>query len=448
VAKVIAFACDDSGVAWYRIRSPAAGVNRSGRGEVLSINEKFLPPAVVSTDSTQPRVRNERKRAIEAYDKLVPWAEVLWTNRYVDMMTGSLFKTISWGAGKPWIMDLDDDVFSVRASNPVHDRYRRKREDELMDVKEIESVEQASKKNMVWRSRDGQLFEVALKDEDTRQVCRRGIEHADALTVSTKPLARLYDKIRRKKHGKNTHIYICPNSLDPDLWDAPSTPPEHEEIRVGWAGGSSHSEDLDMIVPVIEWMLEKYPQTKFVWVNLPHKPLLDLAVKYPGRCVIHSGWSPADQWHDYYTALNFDIALVPLKRAKFNSGKSNLKWMEAAIKGQAVICSDTTPYKCVKSYEDGILCGDIHEWKASLAHLIENPRLRAEIGEAARARVLADFNMKKNAKIWAQVFDIVRDELGDMAQERTRRMRDAEVRGCPAPHSESSARREGCLAGA
>ncbi|MHA1574197.1 MAG: glycosyltransferase, partial [Alphaproteobacteria bacterium] len=198
----------------------------------------------------------------------------------------------------------------------------------------------------------------------------------------------------------------------------------------------------DIIVPVIDWMLGKYPQTKFVWVNLPHKPLLDLAMKYPGRCIVHSGWSPADEWHDYYTALNFDIALVPLKRAKFNSGKSNLKWMEAAIKGQATICSDVTPYKCVKSYTDGILCDDIHEWKSSLGKLIENKRLRADIGAAARERVLTDFNMQKNSAIWAQVFDLVRDELGDMAQERTRSMGNAEIRGCPEPHPVGSARPE------
>ena len=192
-------------------------------------------------------------------------------------------------------------------------------------------------------------------------------------------------------------------------------------------------------------MLETFPQTHFVWLNFPHRKLLQLSMKYPGRCVLYQGWAAPEQWYDYYTALDFDIALAPLKSVKFNTYKSNLKWLEAAIKGQPAICSAVTPYLCVRSFEDGILCGDVHEWRASLRKLIENPRLREDIGAAARARVLDEFNMRKNVHQWRQVFEDVVEKCGDRARER---MEHAPVPRRAEPHLVGDTRPARCAAGA
>ena len=68
---------------------------------------------------------------------------------------------------------------------------------------------------------------------------------ASAITVSTPQLAR-------ELFPYNENIFVIPNFLNEDKWDQKQIKKQDGIIRIGWAGGNAHKDDLLMISKVIE----------------------------------------------------------------------------------------------------------------------------------------------------------------------------------------------------
>ncbi len=75
---------------------------------------------------------------------------------------------------------------------------------------------------------------------------RKVLDSADWLVVSTAPLAEAYSRF-------HSDIRIAQNRLAPHQWgDLRSARGVGKKVRVGWAGGSSHSGDLEILLPLIK----------------------------------------------------------------------------------------------------------------------------------------------------------------------------------------------------
>ena len=96
------------------------------------------------------------------------------------------------------------------------------------------------------------------KLNNTPAAVRQWANAADAVTVSTRHLAEEYRRIGCKR------VKVWQNVLDLSLpnWNLPRIP--SDKIRIGWAGGSTHYEDLKMIAPSIRQILKDFPNTVFI----------------------------------------------------------------------------------------------------------------------------------------------------------------------------------------
>ena len=437
--KVVGITTDTAGCGWYRIRTPLGAAARQGLIELrhtepsvikgplgnFTVCAGWTPTLHAEYPGTPEEEKPVMARMRDFYHMAGDWADILLTQRYTQVQYGAGFQAASKVMGVPWVMDLDDDVFHIDPMNPAARVYRDKKESEIVDVREIESVEEAGPVDLIRRLPDGQLQLLHQKDWDYLKIARRAIILADALIVSTQELADLYGAHRRH-NGVEERVFVVPNSLDEQLWSAPTPAPPHPgEVWVGWAGAGSHLADLMHIEKVVDEILRRHPEVRFFWTKLPSPHLLRLSQKWGRRCVRLESWSNIENWADYYTALNFDIALAPLEDTVFTRSKSNLKWLEAGILGQPMVASKCGPYKdTIREGQDGFLASTVPQWIDKVSALVRSPTLRKGIGEAAMRRVLREYSMTGGAARWVSALQTIKDKYGPEIATRAKEFRE------------------------
>ena len=153
-----------------------------------------------------------------------------------------------------------------------------------------------------------------------------GLAICDRVTTSTEPLAEWL----RELGGKD--VRVVGNAL-PVARLLPRERHPANKVRVGFAGGISHEGDLDILRLAMEQIGEEVD-----WVFFGAKPR-----NPPVRIEFHDGVPPM-AYLDHLTKLNLDLVLAPLENNRFNICKSNLRLLEAASAGAAVIAQKLTPY--------------------------------------------------------------------------------------------------------
>jgi glycosyltransferase involved in cell wall biosynthesis len=424
VVKVLPFGSDGSGVSYYRLFQPLREALRQNLCECRSVNDRWLMEPVFDLPWDCPFQKKRTAANRITYDELARWGQIICTTRHLEEEPAALVRMLSWRFGIPWVLDVDDDIFRVQKANPMYDVYRKRSVDEAWKSRTIQSPDEIKPGELCFQNEGGGLVAVARKERDAWTISRLQILDADAMTVSTPYLAKEYGDLRREAGKDPRPVYVLPNSINLREWDLCPPGPEHPgEVWVGWQGGASHPEDLDIVVPVIQELLAKHRNVKFFWTNLPQPQLLGLAEKWPMRCVFLQGWTPIERYMMYYATLNFDIALAPLTRDRFNFGKSNLKWIEAGARRQACVCSNVGPYaETIRSGKDGFLCAGPNEWFHTLDRLVRERSLRDEVGRAARARVEAEYGLEKNVRERMQVYEEIVRMQYDRCQERAKRL--------------------------
>ncbi len=230
------------------------------------------------------------------------------------------------------------------------------------------------------------------------------VRKAAALTVSTPQLAREY-------FPYNDNIYVIPNYLDRDKWDNPKAIRNDDKIKIGWAGGNAHADDLAMISRAIERIVRDYNNNVvFETLGMTRHELanvfrMDIAEGICHKCGYAGEINhfPGVGQNDYpltLASLGWDIALAPVINNSFGNCKSDLKIKEYAATGIPVIASDIIPYKeAVKSGAMVCLVESYDEWYDAMAFLINNKQVRDEA-------VVANKKWMESMYIQERIFDI------------------------------------------
>ena len=238
------------------------------------------------------------------------------------------------------------------------------------------------------------------------------ISKCDAMTVTSETLKKNYARFFKGP------IYVLPNYMDFEWWGEPT---DHKaervsnEIRIGWAGSRSHHEDLrQILVPVMQKIMKKYPQVKFVYCG------------YGGmssdKMVTEIGWGedifkelprdrreyfisvPTEVWPIKSRTMDMDIGLAPLVKDYFNECKSNIKWQEYSSNKVPGIYSPTIYKDVVKHGKTGYIAETVEDWVKYISQLVEDTKLRKKIGKQAYMSVKKDWDMAKHHQEWAEAY--------------------------------------------
>ena len=207
--------------------------------------------------------------------------------------------------------------------------------------------------------------------DDLRKQSIEALLHADEVWTTHELLGSYIDKL-----NKNWHV--IPNALDPN--DPQWQPKKEYGNRIGWAGGITHFHDLMItkdawgdVIPVICGFNDQ-PE----WKRLADNFKAD----YINALDVHNYGLLYDQ---------FDIAIAPLEDNKFNRCKSNLKIIEAGMKGLPIFTQGIHPYT---DEAKGIF--KVDDWNAAItkASVLEAEEI-ASFGKSLRRYVLDRYNLNK-----------------------------------------------------
>jgi GT2 family glycosyltransferase/glycosyltransferase involved in cell wall biosynthesis len=216
---------------------------------------------------------------------------------------------------------------------------------------------------------------------DARSYLARTLPHFDRLVVSTDYLAEVYGRFA-------SDIRIVPNRLERDVWlGLRSDRRTATRPRVGWAGGTAHEGDLQLIADVVaatadevDWIfMGMCPDNIRPYVREFH-PFGDYAA-YPARLA----------------SLNLDLAVAPLEEIPFNRGKSNLRLLEYGALGIPVICTDIDPYRNSPACRVG---NTPRAWLNALRERIHDLAATAREGDAMHAWVIEHYILEDHLDSW------------------------------------------------
>lgn len=280
--------------------------------------------------------------------------------------------------GIPVVWSVDDDLDALEATNPG-----------------VETVHRAQE------NRDALL------------------ERADAIFVTTEPLRETL-----AVHGKP--IVVLPNTVDPDDWT--ERPRAARPERIGWAGSSSHLDDLWLLLPALE-LLQSRMGAPFSILGLCDRPFedelrsirahrrdfgpaqrerarlfSDVVERLRGIEHAHRPFGPVREYLRALPAADLAVGLCPLRDTRFNRHKSALKFYEYAMAGTLTLASDVPPYR---GEVDETVPDDPAAWADRIERWLRDPAARERALEAQRAHVLQERGIGRWTGAWERALDEV-----------------------------------------
>lgn len=278
---------------------------------------------------------------------------------------------VSHHYGRKVLMDMDDNYLSVRPSSPVYEVY---------------------KPGSIKRGILGAIMELI-----------------DGMTVSTKPLINLYKT-------KNPRVIQLPNCNDIRDWPWQRKVWGDGKIRIGWAGSTTHNDDLELIVEPAKEILRRYPNVIFEVMGGVYKenvqPFRDAFGEVGDRVEVFYGTFAWDAYPARLNEMGWDIGLAPLDQNDFNVCKSHIKWMEYAMVGIPTIASKVYPYykriqrtKTIQNGKTGFLVKSHEDWVRAMEILIIDRQRRLDMAERAYDFIKNNWQWHHHIHKWKKVVD-------------------------------------------
>lgn len=185
--------------------------------------------------------------------------------------------------------------------------------------------------------------------------------------VSTEPLARFLRQY-------NPNVTVFPNQLA--YLPAPRTYDESLPLTV-FFGALNRELDWLPIMPLLNKVLHQYKCEVKVTVIHDRK-------FFDALTISNKEYLPFCSYNQYEAALHSaDIAILPLQFNRFNSMKSDLKFLECAAHGVTVLASPTVYAQSIVDEETGLIYHNQAEFEEKLLLLMEDRKMRLQISQNA-----------------------------------------------------------------
>lgn len=296
--------------------------------------------------------------------------DIIWLHQSDNDLTFAWLRSMATHFGKKLVMDCDDYFLEPDKGNPATKKMGRHK----------------------------------LDRGNKRAMLATNMSFCDALTVSTVPLKKKLHKHILEVHNVDMPIYVIPNCNDVNDWQYKKV--DGDGVIIGYSGGLSHNDDLDMVLPAIKTIMEKYPKVGF---QLLGQMDLVKAKKIFGkwkqsirnRIVLLNATKTQPEYPAYLAEQPWNIGIAPLIDSEFNECKSHIKFMEYSMYKIPVVASRVYPYykdifgvPVIEHEETGLLCDTQEDWVKNLSKLIENEELRKKLGENAYNHVVKNWQYK------------------------------------------------------
>ena len=182
------------------------------------------------------------------------------------------------------------------------------------------------------------------------------------------------------------------------------------EVKI-FFGALNREEDWALIMPALNRVLADYGEKVRVQVIYDKQFFAALETRYKEL-------EPFCNYERYQEILHgCDIGLLPLNPSRFNSMKSDLKFIECAGHGVTVLASPTVYEGSILAGETALIYRTVEEFEAKLRQLIEDPQLRHQLATNAYEWVKEKRLLSQHYQERRDWYLQMRDELPRLNQE-------------------------------
>lgn len=225
---------------------------------------------------------------------------------------------------------------------------------------------------------------------NAREVIEYTIRRADAVTTTTKYLQNKLLKLNKNTHILKNYYY--------DRWfDVTPIVNTTDYVRIGWAGGNSHFDDINFICPILNKIMDKYKNTKLVVCgDFRFKNF----IKNTDRLEVYEP-TPFNAYPMRLATMSLDIGIAPLVDNEFNRNKSFIKACEYGLLKVPSVTSDIVynelPFPLHSKNET--------DWIKNLSTLIENKDKRVYLGMKSFEYITKNLNLRDHYGEWIKVYE-------------------------------------------
>jgi glycosyltransferase involved in cell wall biosynthesis len=166
-------------------------------------------------------------------------------------------------------------------------------------------------------------------------------------------------------------------------------------VVIGWTGSHSTLKYLDTIYPVLQKLEQEY---EFEFMLICNQP-----PQFNFRSLKFMGWQEATEIEDL---LQMDIGIMPLTADAWSEGKCGFKLIQYLALGIPALASPVGVNKNIIEHGiNGFLCATEGEWYTALKTLLDDPALRARMGEKGREKMQKEYSVQSNAANFLSLFE-------------------------------------------
>ena len=201
----------------------------------------------------------------------------------------------------------------------------------------------------------------------------------------------MLDEYARKYNQNTTNIS---STINTDTFTPTNRYNNSKQLVIGWTGSHSTSQYLYLL----ESVLQKISTERSVKILVIGDPSFHI----DGRAFEVIPWRASTELDDL---RRIDIGLYPLPDEPWVYGKSGLKAIQYMALGIPTVASAVgMNFKVIEDGVSGFLVKNDREWITTITRLIDDPALRARVGEASRLRILNKYSVKANQPTYLSIF--------------------------------------------
>lgn len=406
---------------WFTVWTPSATILRSVSPQKTLTEEEVAArqtlreqseetifkrwmPIVCNDPANNPNLSLNSEQFIVCPDSQLSWRPMSWNNLPVVLPhMGDLFGCGYYRVIKPFEAmiehgKVDGKLSSTLLSIPSLARYKpdsiiiqRNFSSEFHEW--IRAVKSVCDPFTVFEL-DDYLPNIPIKNHhrsdfksDTLKHLRKSLNYMDKFVVSTEPLADAFSQF-------HSNIVVMPNRVSADWWGGlNSLRGQGKKVRVGWAGGSSHTGDLELVADVIKAFAD---EVEWVFLGMCPDKLKPYIHEY------HHGVD-IEVYPRKLASLNLDLAIAPVEDNFFNTCKSNLRILEYGACAIPVICSDVDCYRTIN--EVTRVRNRFKDWVDAIRFHLDHSGQSERMGQELQAVVFREWmHNADSAAIWAKAW--------------------------------------------
>lgn len=254
---------------------------------------------------------------------------------------------------------------------------------------------------------DDAIYLPAASDANRRYAwLKRAGKTAQAIRNASLVLAgnrHLADWARR--HTKR--VVVVPTTVDTDRY-RPAVRPERTPLCIGWSGSRTTIVHLRLL----DRVLRELQRERGVRIRV----IGDESYRIDGAAVQALDWDARTEVADL---SQIDIGIMPLPDDEWSRGKCGLKALQYMALGIPTVLSPVGVNREIAEGGAALLASTEQEWRDALRALIDDPGLRARLGQAGRARVERHYSLQATLPLWENALrTAAADEAGRLARDQ------------------------------